>query len=231
MTFTYTPDFPVEERSQPRIREATAGAYSQRAPDGIQLLRDTWPLTFSARTDADRDAILSYFETREGAESFEWVTPFGETGQFVCLEWDTTLDSCGLSTVTATFALTYVPGQTNIADATAPSAAFSYIPNFSSQQTYKSDAKVITFGDGYAHRLRYGLHPQKETWSLVFTNRTNTERNNIRTYLRGAARISSFDWQDPYGTTAKYVCRDWTVRYSRFNDNSISAEFERVYEP
>lgn len=231
MPFTYVPDFPVEERSQPRIREASAGGYSQRSPDGIQLLRDVWPLTFSARSDADRDAILNYFETRSGADTFEWTTPFGETAQFVCSDWDTTLDYCGLSTVTAAFELTYVPGQTNLADAAAPSTAFTWIPEFSAQQTYKSETKVVTFGDGYAHRLRYGLHPQKETWALTFNNRTNTERDAIRAYLRGAARLSSFTWQDPLGTTAQYVCRDWTIRYNRFNDNSINASFERVFEP
>ena len=230
-TFTYVADYPVEERSQPRVREYSTATYSQRAPDGIQLLRDTWSVTFSARDDTDRNGILSFFEALNGTDSFQWTTPFNETAQFLCPDWDVSLDFCGLSTVSATFVLTYVPGQTNLSDTAAPSTAFTYIPEFTAQQTYKSRTKQITFGDGYTQRLSFGLHPQQESWSLTFNNRTNAQRDLIRTYLRGAAQISSFTWQTPLGATEQFVCKDWTVRYNNYNNSSIRAEFERVFEP
>lgn len=230
MTFTTTPDFPVEERSAPRIRRADLSNYIQQRPNGINLYADTWPLTFSAKSDADRDTILAYFEARNGVTPFQWTTPFGETAQFTCSEWDTSLDYCGLSTITATFTNIYVPGATNLPQVSSPVGAFTWIPEFSASRKYNTRPSTVRFGDGYAHNLRFGLNPQEDVWSLTFNNRTNSERNAIRTYLRGAVNLSFFTWETPLGMTAKFACQEWSTRYTAFNNNTISATFTRIFD-
>lgn len=229
MTFTTTPDFPVEERSTPRFRRVDLGNYTQQRPDGINLYTDTWPLRFSAKSDADRSTILSYLEARNGVTPFQWTTPFGETAQFICSEWETSLDYCGLSTVSATFTNIYVPGASNLPTVSAPVTAFTWIPEFSASRKYNARPKVMQFGDGYAHNLRFGLNPQEDSWSLTFDNRTNAERDAIRAYLRGTANTSFFTWQTPLGLTAQFTCQEWSTRYTAYNNNSISATFTRVF--
>ena len=231
MTFTYTPDFPVEEKSEPYVRQIELAGYSQRALDGLHMRRDVWSLRFSARSNTDRNNIVAYLQTKAGTTPFQWTTPFGETAQFLCKSWSTSLDSCGLSTVSASFEITYVPGQTNLAATPIDSSAFTWIPDFPATRNQDTLVSSLKLGDGYNQNIAFGFNAQQDIWTLQFNNRTNAERDAIRTYLRGAARVSSFQWQTPLGNTARFICKDWTVRYEGFNNNSINLTFTRVFEP
>lgn len=231
-TFTYVPDFPVQESTTPRASRLVYPSYEQRTTFGINPLQDSWNLTFSGRTAADRDGIYAFLQTRAGTEPFQWETPFGETGTFICSSWDTTLDSCNYSTITATFELQYVPSGPNLTLPAAPSTAFSYVPEFSAQQSFDTKARTAAFGDGYRQRVVFGLQPQEESWRLSFQSRTNAQRGQIRDYLRGAKGVTAFTWTDPRsGQAAKFVCSEWSTEYVNFNNNNIEATFRRVFEP
>ena len=230
--FTYTPDFPISESSSPRAARTAVPSYEQRTTFGINPLQDTWDLTFSSRTAANRNDIYAFLEARRGAEPFEWTTPFNETGSFVCTAWETSLDSCFLNTITAKFQLQYVPGGPNLTLPAAPSAAFSYIPDYAATKSYETQSRATEFGEGYRQRIVFGLQPQNEQWSLAFTNRTNTERDLIRNYLRGAKAVTCFAWTDPISAQPiKVVCDEWSTQYSNFNNSAIQASFRRVFEP
>lgn len=228
-TFTYTPDFPAEERSQPRIRGYEANGFTLRVEDGINLLTDKWPLTFSARNSTDRTNLLSFFAAQNGATPFTWVTPFNETAQFICPTWDLTLDSCHLTTISAEFQLVYVPGQTNIPITNVPATAFTWLPDFTTSRNLDSKSRRSEYGDGYGQSVTFGINAAAEKWSLVLNNLTNTQRDAIRAFLRGAARTPSFEWQNPLGDTGDYICDAWTTTFNKFNNSSIRAEFTRVY--
>lgn len=231
-TFTYTPSFPLSESSQPRAARTAFPSYEQRTTFGINPLQDTWDLSFSARTAADRNNIYAFLEARGGVEPFEWTTPFNETGSFVCTSWETSLDSCFLNTLTAKFELQYVPGGPNLTLPAAPSTAFSYIPDYTAAKSYETQSRATQFGDGYRQRITFGLQPQKEEWRLAFNNRTNTERDLIRNYFRGAKAVTAFAWTDPISAESiKVVCAEWSTQYSNFNNSAIQATFRRVYEP
>lgn len=231
-TFTYIPDFPARESTVPRVNRTAYPSYEQRTVFGINPLQDTWDLTFSARTSADRDGIYDFLKERAGTEPFEWETPFGETGSFICSSWSTVLDSCNYSTITAKFELQYVPSGPNLTLPAAPAVAFSYTPEFSAQHSFDSRAQAIKFGDGYRQRIVFGLQPQEEAWQLSFQNRVNTERGQIRDYLRGAQGVTAFVWTDPRtGLADKFVCDEWSVEYVNFNNSNINAKFRRVFEP
>jgi phage-related protein len=229
-TFTYTPDFPATETTTLSLHTSAYGNYEQRLAPDIYTLIDTWSIKFSGRTATDRDAILSFLSSSAGLTPFTWTTPFGETGQFLCAEWDTTLDSCALSTVSATFASTYTPDGPNIAGPPAPTGAFTHIPNFGASQKYATGAKSFAFGDGYKQPSAFGLHPEQIEWPLTFSERTNVERTAIREFLRGARGQTAFAWTPPYGTTAKYVCTTWKTDYMGYNNNTTNATLRRVFE-
>ena len=230
--FTYTPDFPISESSNPRAARTAFPSYEQRATFGINPLQDTWDLSFSARSASNRNDIYAFLEARRGAEPFEWTTPFNETGSFVCTSWETSLDSCFLNTITAKFELQYVPGGPNLTLPAAPSTAFSYIPDYAATKSYETQSRATEFGEGYRQRIVFGLQPQKEEWSLAFNNRTNSERDLIRNYLRGAKAVTAFAWTDPISAQPiKVVCDEWSTQYSNFNNSAIQATFRRVFEP
>lgn len=231
-TFTFTPDFPATESSRPRVNSMAVPSFEQRTTFGINPLVDTWDLTFGARTQADRDSIYAFLAARRGVEPFQWTTPFGETGSWVCPRWDTRLDSCGLNTVQASFELQYVPGGPNLTLPAAPTGAFTWVPEFQAQLGFDARARAVAYGDGYQQRYVFGLLPQEESWRLTFDYRTNAERDLIRGYLRGAKGTTAFSWTDPRsGVTGRYVCSEWSVQYQVFNNSSIQAVFRRVFEP
>jgi phage-related protein len=231
-TFTYLPSFPAVESSAPRAARVDFPNYEQRATFGINPLQDTWGLTFTALTSTERNNIYDFLQARAGSEPFEWTTPFNETGTFVCASWNTSLDSCNLSTIRATFELQYVPGGPNLTLPAAPATAFAVVPDFTAEQSYDSRSRAVQFGDGYRQRFIFGLRPQREEWRLIFNDRTNTERDQIRNYLRGAKAVTAFTWTDPRsGVAGKFVCDEWRASYNRFNGNDIEATFRRVFEP
>ena len=103
-TFTIAPDFGASVSLKPRVLTAQFGdGYQQRLGDGINIRAEDWQLTFSARTPAERDQILSFLEARNGVEAFDWTSPRGTVGKFVCAEWNHSPNSAASNTVTARF--------------------------------------------------------------------------------------------------------------------------------
>lgn len=103
-TFTYTPSFEATEASKPRAQKFQAGdGYEQRIRFGLNTDPKEWSLTFANRDDIERDAIADFLEARGGVESFDWTTPRGIAGKFVCEEWQVTLSNCNNNQIRATF--------------------------------------------------------------------------------------------------------------------------------
>lgn len=110
-------------------------------------------------------------------------------------------------------------------------ATFTYTPSFSADLSEAPLIRTVKFGDNYEQRLAYGLNTQPKTWQLNFSNRTDTERNNILTFLRARGGAESFDWTDPNGYAGKWVCNEWQTSQVSCNFNNITASFREVFEP
>ena len=110
-------------------------------------------------------------------------------------------------------------------------ATFTYTPSFEATESSKPRVRKFQAGDGYETRIRFGLHTDPKEWSLTFANRTDSERNNILSFLEARAGVESFDWTPPRGTAGKYVCEEWQVTLSNCNNNQIRATFRQVFEP
>lgn len=63
-----------------------------------------------------------------------------------------------------------------------------------------------------------------------FSERTNTERDNILAFLDARAGVESFNWTPPRGTAGKYICEEWQVTMRNYNFNTIQATFRQVFE-
>ena len=109
-TFTWTPSFEATESSKPRVRKFQAGdGYEQRVTFGLHFDQKEWGLTFSERTNTERDAILSFFETNAGVTSFDWTPPRGSAGKYICEEWQLTMRAYNFNTIQATFRQVFEP--------------------------------------------------------------------------------------------------------------------------
>ena len=107
-TFTVPADFGSPMSEEPRVLRAQFGdGYSQRVADGINVAPEKWNLRFSARTPTERDAILSFLEGQNGWQSFDWTSPRGTVGKWVCPRWSDTPDNAASNTVTAEFEQVY----------------------------------------------------------------------------------------------------------------------------
>jgi phage-related protein len=91
-TFTWTPDYPLDEEFNPRVRVAKFGdGYEQRTGDGINTQPSTWSLMFTVRNTVGNQ-ILEFLKARGAAESFSWIPPYSETMVRVrCGSWKKTI--------------------------------------------------------------------------------------------------------------------------------------------
>jgi len=110
-------------------------------------------------------------------------------------------------------------------------STFAYTPSFEATEASKPRARKFQAGDGYEQRIRFGLNTDPKEWSLVFSNRTDTERDQITAFLDARGGVESFDWTPPRGTAGKYVCEEWQTTLSNCNNNQIRATFRQVFEP
>ena len=110
-------------------------------------------------------------------------------------------------------------------------ATFTFTPSFPASLEEQPIIRRVKFGDGYEQRLSYGLNTQPKKWSLQFLNRTDTERDNILTFLRARGAAESFDWTDPNSYVGKWICAQWNTSQESCNFNNITATFEEVFEP
>jgi phage-related protein len=110
-------------------------------------------------------------------------------------------------------------------------STFAYVPSFEATEASKPRARKFQAGDGYEQRIRFGLNTNPKEWSLVFSNRDDTERDTILAFLDARGGVESFDWTPPRGSAGKYVCEDWQTTLSNCNNNQIRATFRQVFEP
>jgi phage-related protein len=109
-------------------------------------------------------------------------------------------------------------------------STFTYTPSYEPTESSKPRVRKFQAGDGYENRIRFGLNTDPKEWGLVFSNRTNSERDNILAFLEARGGAESFDWTSPRGITGKYVCEDWQLTLSNYNNNQIRATFRQVFE-
>ncbi len=96
---------------------------------------------------------------------------------------------------------------------------------------------VIQFGDGYQQRMAEGINPLKETYSVAFSNRSRAEIDDITAFFENKKAVTAFNFTIPDTNsggnerTIKVVCSKWSTSYTNGVGSSLTATFDRVYEP
>lgn len=105
--FTWVPDYGLEVQEKEKVLEAKFGdGYSQRAPDGINSIDQTFRLKFT-RSPAVIDAIRSFLRSKKGSISFTWTPPGDTEIRVICKEFNRTHQDYGNHVLTCTFERVY----------------------------------------------------------------------------------------------------------------------------
>jgi len=78
------------------------------------------------------------------------------------------------------------------------------------QQTY--NVKRTQFGDGYSQRSSTQINPVRQQWTLVWSNVTRAEAQQLKDFFDGLKGTGTFDWV-PEGSTAskKFSANNFTM--------------------
>lgn len=94
----------------------------------------------------------------------------------------------------------------------------------------KSNARSISFGDGYEQRGANGINTVKETVTIRCGNRPVAEIRNMDALLRSLNGVESFNFYGADGFARRYICREWSITENNGVFASLSATFIQVFE-
>ena len=92
------------------------------------------------------------------------------------------------------------------------------------------------FGDGYEQRKINGINNMVETYNLSFSNRPNTETDDLEAFFIEQAGVSKFTFTIPDSNEGtgekdiKVICTEWSKSHTQTGATSLNAKLSRVYE-
>lgn len=109
-------------------------------------------------------------------------------------------------------------------------ATFTWVPDQGVAVDVQPRVLTTKFGDGYQQRVAAGINTRPEKWNVAFTLRSSSEVAAIESFLAARNGVENFDWTSPKGSTGKWICSSWQVRYNLASSNDLTATFEQVFE-
>ena len=111
------PDKSMSRQAAPRVHIAAFGdGYEQRLVDGINVLEETFSISFNTRTKLEIDDIIDFFETKAGVTAFNYTIPDTNgseasgtetTIKVVCSSWNKVWNYGDFYSATANFRRVY----------------------------------------------------------------------------------------------------------------------------
>ena len=95
---------------------------------------------------------------------------------------------------------------------------------------------MAKFGDGFEQRKIRGINNMVETYNLSFSNRPNTETDDLEAFFIDQAGVSKFTFTIPDSNEGtgekdiKVVCEEWSKSHTQTAATSLTAKLRRVYE-
>tara|TARA_R100000773_G_C4172003_1_gene85306 strand:+ start:124 stop:474 length:351 start_codon:yes stop_codon:yes gene_type:complete len=106
-------------------------------------------------------------------------------------------------------------------------------PSFPVRKQSKPNIRTVKFGDGYEHRIIFGLNQNPKTFVLVWKNLTESDSDIIEAFLDARAIDgASFTYTPPNETSAmQFKCPQWDKNMQFPTKATINATFIQVFEP
>ena len=104
-------------------------------------------------------------------------------------------------------------------------------PSYSANKTSMPTVRFAQFGSGYSQRSTYGINQNLKVWNFTWENLSDTDADEIETFLDARAGVENFDYTAPgESSSSKYICRQWDRVLPYSNLSTITASFEQVAE-
>ena len=90
------------------------------------------------------------------------------------------------------------------------------------------------FGDGYVQSAPDGINTLEQRWDLLFEGVDDAVANDIVAFLRVRGGAEVFDWTPLWVTgnsPIRVVCKTWRRVYLEPGISTVTAVFERRYQP
>ena len=104
-------------------------------------------------------------------------------------------------------------------------------PSYGASKSSQPRINVAAFGSGYSQRSAVGINNDLKEWNFTWENISETNADEIETFLEARGGHESFSYQ-PAGESAskKYICVSWVKSISYLNRATIEATFLQVAE-
>ena len=108
----------------------------------------------------------------------------------------------------------------------------SITPTYGVQKRSKPNTKTVKLGDGYEHRLLFGLNQNPKIFNLTFEV-SEADADTIETFLDARAVDSaSFTFTPPgESSSSQFVCESWNKSIPYLNRARVQVTFREVFEP
>ena len=104
-------------------------------------------------------------------------------------------------------------------------------PDFNFTKNSEPKVRIAEFGSGYSQRSSFGINQNLKNYDFTFTNITETESDEIETFLDARAGVESFTFTLPNeSSSSNYICKDWSKTNPFADRATINATFEEVAE-
>jgi phage-related protein len=104
-------------------------------------------------------------------------------------------------------------------------------PDVSSSGSHKFRILKAGFGDAYSQRAADGINPKESSYSFAWTKATQSEIENMKTFLDARGGHEAFYYTIPNGSTPlKFTCENYSEIWEDGALKGLSVTFERVYD-
>jgi len=104
--------------------------------------------------------------------------------------------------------------------------SFNWQPDYQLKRKRKPEKYSISFGDGYSQQIAVGVNLLRQTFDLSFSNNFAIIYA-IEQFLESRGGVEDFLWTTPNGDNLIFYCKEWSVDYSTYANNTLSATFEQ----
>jgi phage-related protein len=103
-TFTWIASTGASLTIRPAVRRVAFGdGYEQRLAFGLNTQPEVWTLEFRSLTTENASAIDAFLRLHGAIRPFDWTTPSGLSGKFICEDWSRSIDEPNIETIRSTF--------------------------------------------------------------------------------------------------------------------------------
>ena len=106
-------------------------------------------------------------------------------------------------------------------------------PSHPVTKTSEPNVRTVKFGDGYEHRINFGLNQNPKKFAFVWKNLTESDSDIIENFLDlRSSDNESFTYQPPREPSLmNFKCPSWSKTMQYGNLATISATFIQTFEP